>query len=109
MKLAIKINLSSVQLIRLFLIMLFIITISWLSYFVYKNFYLTTIKINDIINLQKEVSLKNIKLDIFNKVKDVHNYKLKNLLPNTIDNAFGTTGTTVASSTTSVTPLNHEQ
>ena len=66
-----KIKISYNKIFRyltLLLIFVSIITIVFVGYFLYKNFYQTITQSDEILNLRREVALEDINMDKFEKI-----------------------------------------
>src|SRR3989338_9660541 len=59
-----------------------------LLFVLYHDFYQTIVQAETVLVLKQEVALKDVAMELFNKVKDLNTYKQSALLPGIIPDPF---------------------
>ena len=90
MKIKNKIELTPFLWTRLIIMSLVSLILASLLLFLYRDFYQTIIQSETVLVLKREVALKDIEMALFQRVKQIHDYKIKNILPGKTADVFGT-------------------
>jgi|GEM_PF-2061352 len=80
--------------LRLSIMIITAMIMAGLCFVLYRDFYQTIVQAETVLVLKQEVALKDIELDLFQKVRAVHSYKQSSLLSDTIFDPFDSAVTT---------------
>jgi len=83
-------NLNPFILAKIFIVGFILISLIFLTIFLYKDFYQTIIYAKEVTLLKQEVSVENIDIEKFNKVLKTHNYKITSIIEKNINDPFYT-------------------
>ncbi|MEK7165114.1 MAG: hypothetical protein AAB779_04150 [Patescibacteria group bacterium] len=90
LKITTKIELSPLVWARLTIMSAVSLILISLLFFLYRDFYQTIIQAETVLVLKREVALRDIEMNLFQRVKYINDLKIKNILPADVPDAFGT-------------------
>lgn len=88
MKIKTTINITPLLFARLAIMSTVSLILIGLLFFLYRDFYQTIIQAETVIVLKREVALRDIEMELFQRVKYVNDYKITNILPVGVKDVF---------------------
>ena len=76
--------------LRLAIMTIITFVVAGLCFVLYRDFYQTIVQAETVLVLKQEVAMKDIEIELFQKVQAIHDYKQLPLLPSPAPDPFGT-------------------